>query len=51
MRIRELAAPLDVTVPADLWDLLAVAAELMVMEREEALDLLPTPTPQAWLER
>ncbi len=51
MRIRELAAPLDVTVPADLWDLLAVAAELMVMEREEALDLLPTPTAQAWLER
>ena len=39
------------TEPADLWDLLSVAAELMVMERQEALDLLPTPTAQAWLER
>ncbi len=50
MRIRELAAPLDVTVPAVLWDVLSVAAELMVMERLEAPDLLPTPTLQAWLE-
>jgi hypothetical protein len=48
-QIRALAAPLDLGVPGELWDVLSVAAELMVMERQEALDLLPTPPAQAWL--
>jgi hypothetical protein len=33
-----------------LWDLLSVTGELLLMERQEALDLLPTPTAQAWLQ-
>jgi hypothetical protein len=45
-----LAGPIDLGDPAVLWDLLSVAGELLVMERHEALDLLPTPTAQAWLQ-
>jgi hypothetical protein len=48
-QIVALAGPVDLGDPAVLWDLLSVAGELLLMERHEALDLLPTPTAEAWL--
>lgn len=49
-RIVALAGPVDLDDPAVLWDLLSVAGELLLMERHEAQDLLPTPTVQDWLQ-